>query len=195
MSKKAMREKEETQKLISKMNLLPDSAAALNHYTTKICTKIKEKGLMRTATIRKLVTTSAYLACDGKACVATPKLKAAAHSIPVYEIGNARRILKIPRGTAHQKLDSLSRVCHVRDKNVISKAHDYVSLLNNTGSGPTGIAATALSLADNRTLSIYPLHLQEDIIRATGTSKSTLVRLKTNIERMGKELAEGTVDI
>lgn len=193
MSEKAMRENEEIQKLISNMNLSPDSAAALNRYTTEICTKLKEKGLMQASSIRKRVTASVYLACDGKACVAIPKLIAAAHSIPTNEIGNARGILKIRRGTAHLKLDSLSHVCHVKDKNVISKAHDYVSLLDNTGVTPTAIAATALSLAGNRTLSIYPLHLQEDIIRATGLSKPTFVRLKINMEKREKELAEGAL--
>lgn len=182
-----MRDKKQIQELISKMHLLPDSEVALIGHTTEIYNKFKEKGIMRTYQLRKRIAVSAFLACDGKVCVALPKLRRAADSsISGGNIGKARRELNIPRGTAHEKLDSLCHVCHVSDEIVISRAHDYVALMDGTSS-PTMLAATALSLAHDETLSVYPLLLQENIIRATGIHASSIYTLKGHIVERRKK--------
>ena len=141
---------EEIAKQINKMNLALATHIALVKATSTMFNRMKQEGVIQSASISHRIATAAFLVCDGNACIAIPKLKHAFGTrIASKYISKARTALQIPHGTAHEKLDSLCGICKIEDANIVARrAHYYVELLSEHSSGsPTYMAATSFYVA------------------------------------------------
>lgn len=135
---------------IKGMRLATPAHNALTKATWDIYTQMYEKKILGRISTSYLIATAAFLACDGNACIALPKLKHAFGSrIKGGYISKSRAALQIPHGTAHKKLDSLCKVLDVSDPNIIKLAHFYSGILDGTSHMPSYIAAASLYIACN----------------------------------------------
>ena len=167
---------EEIAKQINKMNLALATHIALVKATSNIFNQMKQEDVIQSASISHRIATAAFLACDGNACVAIPKLKRAFGTrIASKYIVKARTALRIPHGTAHEKLDSLCDICEIMDRDTITRAHYYVELLSERSSGsPTAIAATSFYAALQQSSRVLT---QREIQHLTGCSEIIQRRL------------------
>jgi transcription initiation factor TFIIIB Brf1 subunit/transcription initiation factor TFIIB len=167
---------EELRAQIDAMSLAPSASSALYYATLEIFHRMKQKGVIQATPFSHRIATAAFLACDSKACIAISKLKRAfGKNITGKNITKARKVLQIPHGTAHEKLDSLCNVCEVMDPTLIARAHHYVELLSETSAMPSSIAATSLYVAVYES-STSTLTLNE-ISHLTGCTEITLRKL------------------
>ena len=142
--------KSEIDNRIKGMHLATPAHNALAKATWDIYKQMQEKKILWRVSSSHLIATAAFLACDGNACIAIPKLKHAFGSrIKGRYISKSRAALQIPRGTAHQKLDSLCNVLDVSDPNIIKLAHFYASVLAGTSRMPSYLAGASLYIASN----------------------------------------------
>lgn len=139
---------EELRAQINAMSLAPSASSALLEATLDIFYRMKQENAIQATPIAHRIATAAFLACDSKACIALSKLKSAfGNNLTGKNITKARRVLQIPHGTAHEKLDSLCKICEVSDPVLIASAHLYVELLSETSAMPSSIAATSFYVA------------------------------------------------
>ena len=136
---------------IDAMSLAPSASSALLKVTLEILHRMKQEKVMQAVPLAHRTAAAAFLACDSQACIAIPKLKRAfGKNIIGKNISKARRALQISHGTAHEKLDSLCKVCKISNTVTILRAHHYVELLREDGAMPSNIAAASLYIAEYR---------------------------------------------
>ena len=142
---------EELEVQIDAMSLAPSASSALLKATLDIFHRMKHEKIMQAVPLAHRTAAAAFLACDSQACIAIPKLKRAfGKNIIGRNITKARRALQISHGTAHEKLDSLCKVCKISNTDTILRAHHYVELLSGDGAMPSNIAAASLYVAEHR---------------------------------------------
>lgn len=189
-----MLEKTQTQirDQVTKMHLAAPAENALIESASKLYEELLENkvslGLARS--IR--VATAIFLACDGNACIALPKVKHVCGSnVSMKHISKARKILQLPHGTAHEKLNSLCRVCNIYNGDFITKAHHFVSLLEEEGSlMPTTMAAAAFGSA-GVALDYKDRLTQNEISKITGCTEMSIRKVSNTLSFDGKEIDNG----
>lgn len=131
--------------LVTKMHLAAPAENALIKNTSKLYEELIANKVSLGLARSTHAATALFLACDGHACVALPKVKyVCGSSVSMKHISKAREILQLPHGTAHEKLNTLCSVCNISNRDFIKKAHHFVSLLDEEGSFmPTTMAAAA----------------------------------------------------
>lgn len=180
-----MKHTEEIRAEIDKISIAPSARSALFKVTSNIFEQMQQKRLLQSVPLPRRIATAAFLACDSKACIAIPKLKLAfGDQIVQKHISKARISLKIHHGTAHEKLDSLCKVCEISDTVTISRAHQYVDFLREAGT-PSNVAVASLYVADNQTSG--SALTQREMRDLTGCTEATLRSLSMILLRRSEE--------
>ena len=181
---------EEIEKRINKIPLAMPARIALIQATSDIYEQMKQEDVMQSVSIPHRIATAAFLACDGNACIALPKLKSTfGGSLKGAFIHKARTALNIPHGTARNKVDSLYNVLNIQDSRIKKLAHFYVDVLSGTAHMPSNLAVASIYLAsyviDNRN----GLTLKE-LYRYTGCGEITQREIRKMIcQKIGSDTA------
>jgi hypothetical protein len=133
-----------------------------------------DKGI-KDGPIGNRISAALFLACDGNACIAIPKVRSVCGSqLKGHNIRKIRGALQIPHGTAHEKLNSLCELLKVADLDVKGKAHLYVDILESRNvMFPTHLAVAAFYLANwGRETSLTVKELRE----MTGSCEGTMLK-------------------
>lgn len=160
--------------LVSKMNLASASELSLISETNSIYNRMLDKGI-KDGPIGNRVSTALFLACDGNACIAIPKVKSVCGSqLKGRNIRKIRAALQISHGTAHEKLSSLCERLNVADLDVKRKAHLYVDLLEDRNvMFPTHLAVVAFHLANWETETALTV---KEMSEMTGCSEQSILK-------------------
>jgi transcription initiation factor TFIIIB Brf1 subunit/transcription initiation factor TFIIB len=160
---------------IKEMHLATPAHNGLTKATLDIFNQMAQEDVIQFASISHRIATAAFLACDGNACIAIPKLKRVFGSqIKGGYISNSREVLQIPRGTAPKKLDSLCKVLDVSDSNIIKLAHFYAGVLDGTSHAPSYIAVASLYIACNVLYNKSKRFTLKELYHYTGCGEVTL---------------------
>lgn len=136
---------------IEKMHLAPRTEESLIKITKALYEEMLEKKMGYAISRNNRVSIALFLACDGHACIALPKVKTVcASGSYLKHVYEARKVLGIPHGTAHEKLDSLYKAAEIEDEAVKEKGHYYVYLFDKCPGAffPTNVATASLFAAN-----------------------------------------------
>lgn len=135
---------------VERLHLTSCMEESLTRITKTLYEEMRDKGIAQTISISNRISTALFLACDGHACIAIPKVKIVCGSGSYLgHINKARNSLKIPHGTAHKKFDSLCKAAGINSKEIDERGHRYIDLLNQRAAYfPTSVATVSLYAAN-----------------------------------------------
>lgn len=181
---------------IQNMHLAPGTEESLIKITKALYEEMLEKKRWRSISRSNRVSIALFLACDGHACIALPKVKTVCGPGGYLKnVHEAREALGIPHGTAHKKLDSLYKAAGIENEAVKEKGHYYVSLFEEIPGAffPTNVATASLYAAN--IINGKPEYMTLKMLCSlTGCTEVSLTNLLKMLIREVKRMKEETGD-